>query len=92
MIIYVSNLAPETTQLELRKVFQAHGEVSSVSLPSTQMRDGRGTGSGRGIGFVVMPDKVQARAALAALNLRELRGRAMTVQVARASRSTRDRG
>jgi len=91
MNIYVGNLSPDTTQEDLRKAFQAHGEVSSASLLTTRMSGGRGTGPSRGMGFVVMPNKAQAQAALAALNLHEIRGRAMTVQVARPMPARRHR-
>jgi len=83
MNLYVGNLAPQTTQEELRKAFQAHGEVSSATVLTTQMKGGRGTGPSRGKGFVAMPDPAQARAALAALDRREINGRAMTVEIAR---------
>jgi RNA recognition motif-containing protein len=91
MDMYVSNLAPETTREELLKAFSAHGEVASVSLLTDQMNNGQGVGAGRGYGFVGMPDKVQARAALAALDRHEIHGRAMGVQVARAHRNSRHR-
>lgn len=91
MNICVGNLASDTTREDLRQAFQAHGEVASVSLLTTQMSGGRRTGPCRGTGFVVMPNKAQALAALAALNLHELHGRAMTVQVARPTSSRRHR-
>jgi cold-inducible RNA-binding protein len=83
MDLYVGNLASDTTGEELRKTFQAHGVVTSVSLLTTQMSGGRRTGPSRGMGFVIMPNPDQARAAVAGLNLHELRGRAMTIQLAR---------
>ena len=83
MNIYVGNLSPETTGDEIRQVFQAHGEVLRVSLLTDQMSGGRGIGPSRGIGFVIMPDKTHALAALGALHLHEIHGRAMTVQAAR---------
>ena len=83
MDFYVSNLAPETTREELQKAFQAHGDVASATLLTTGMTGGRRTGSSRGIAFVSMPDAAQARAALAALQHRELRGRALSVEIAR---------
>jgi len=76
--IYVGNLSYEATQDDLRQAFEAHGEVSSVSIIMDKM-----TGRSRGFGFVEMPDKGQAQAAIAALNLQEVRGRAMTVNEAR---------
>ena len=78
MNIYVGNLSYEATEEDLREAFQKHGDVSSVSIIMDKM-----TGRSRGFGFVEMPDKGQAQAALNALNLQELRGRAITVNEAR---------
>lgn len=83
MNMYVSNLSPGTTQDALRRAFQAHGTVSSVSLQRTQMRGRHGAGAPYGIGIVVMPDKTQALAALAALHHHEIDGHSLTVQAAR---------
>ena len=41
------------------------------------------TGRSRGFGFVEMSDKNQANAAIQALNLQEIRGRAITVNEAK---------
>lgn len=78
MNIYVGNLSYEATEEDLRQAFEAHGEVTSVSVIKDKM-----TGRSRGFGFVEMPDKGQAQAAIQALNLKELRGRAITVNEAR---------
>jgi RNA recognition motif-containing protein len=76
--IYVGNLSYEATQDDVRQAFEAHGEVSSVSIIMDKM-----TGRSRGFGFVEMPDKSQAEAAIRTLNLQEVRGRAMTVNEAK---------
>ena len=76
--IYVGNLSYEATEDDIRQAFEAHGEVSSVSIIMDKM-----TGRSRGFGFVEMSDKSQAQAAITALNLKEVRGRAMTVNEAR---------
>jgi len=76
--IYVGNLSYEATEDDLRQAFEAHGEVSSVAIIMDKM-----TGRSRGFGFVEMPDKSQADAAISALNLQEIRGRAITVNEAR---------
>ena len=76
--IYAGNLSYEATEDDLRSAFEAHGEVSSVAI----IRDKR-SGKSRGFGFVEMPDKNQAMAAITAMNLQEVRGRAMTVNEAR---------
>src|SRR5258706_7551445 len=78
MNIYVGNLSYEATQDDLRAAFEAHGEVSSVSIIMDKM-----TGRSRGFGFVEMPDNGQGQAAITALNLQEVRGRAMTVNEAK---------
>ena len=76
--IYVGNLSYEATEDDLRSAFEAHGEVSSVSIIRDKM-----SGKSRGFGFVEMPDKNQALAAITAMNLQEVRGRAITVNEAR---------
>ena len=76
--IYVGNLSYEATEDDLRQAFQAHGEVTSVAIIMDKM-----TGRSRGFGFVEMSDKNQANAAIQALNLQEVRGRAITVNEAK---------
>jgi RNA recognition motif-containing protein len=76
--IYVGNLSYEATEDDVRQAFEPFGEVASVSIIKDKM-----TGRSRGFGFVEMPDKAQAEAAISGLNLQELRGRAMTVNEAK---------
>jgi RNA recognition motif-containing protein len=76
--IYVGNLSYEATEDDLRSAFEAQGEVSSVAIIRDKM-----SGKSRGFGFVEMPDKNKALAAITAMNLQEVRGRAMTVNEAR---------
>jgi len=76
--IYVGNLSYEATEDDLRQAFSAHGEVTSVAIIMDKM-----TGRSRGFGFVEMSDKNQANAAIQALNLQEIRGRAITVNEAK---------
>ena len=78
MNIFVGNMSYETTEDEVRQAFQVHGEVTSAAI----IMD-RATGRCKGFGFVEMPDPAQAMAAIAALNLQELHGRALTVNEAR---------
>ncbi|HXG61699.1 MAG TPA: RNA-binding protein [Planctomycetota bacterium] len=85
--IYVGNLSYEATEDDLRQAFEAYGEVSSVAIIKDKM-----TGRSRGFGFVEMPDKGQAQAAIQALNLQEVRGRAMTVNEARPKSEGSPRG
>jgi RNA recognition motif-containing protein len=76
--IYVGNLAHEATEDDLRQVFAGFGAVSSVSI----IKD-RETGRPRGFAFVEMPDGNEATEAIRGLNLKEISGRAITVNEAR---------
>ena len=85
--IYVGNLSYEATEDDIRQAFEAHGEVSSVSIIMDKM-----TGRSRGFGFVEMADAGQGQAAISALNLQEIRGRAMTVNEAKPKSESAGRG
>jgi RNA recognition motif-containing protein len=78
MKLYVGNLSFETTENDLQDLFEQHGQVSEVALMMDRM-----TGKSRGFAFVTMNDKAQADAALAALNGKQVGGRALTVNEAR---------
>ena len=78
MNIFVGNLSYQVTEADLRGAFEKFGEVSSASIIMDKM-----TGRSRGFGFVEMPDKAQAEAAIRELHLKELQGRAITVNEAR---------
>jgi len=87
MNIYVGNLSREVTDEELREAFKAFGQVTSVSI----VRD-RDSGQPRGFGFVDMPAKTEAQAAITGLNGKDFKGRKLTVNEARPPRSQGDRG
>ena len=74
MDIYVGNLAYSTNVESLRSAFAAYGEVASARVVSDRM-----TGRSKGFGFVEMPDRAQAQAAIDALNGKELDGRTLRV-------------
>ena len=75
--IYVGNLPYSATEDELRELFSAHGEVSSVSLVND-----RETGRPRGFGFVEMAGE-EAEAAIQALDGSQMGGRTLKVNEAR---------
>ncbi len=79
MKLYVGNLSFNTTQSELEAAFAAHGEVEEVA----RITD-RETGQPRGFGFVTMRDENGAKAAMAAMDGKELDGRALKVNEAKA--------
>jgi cold-inducible RNA-binding protein len=76
--LYVGNLPHSTTEAELRNVFEPHGAVEKVSLVTD-----RETGRSRGFAFVEMTDADAADKAIAALNGKELGGRALTINEAK---------
>jgi RNA recognition motif-containing protein len=76
--IYVGNLSRDVSEAELREAFQAFGEVSSASIIKDKF-----TGESRGFGFVEMPNKSEADAAISGMNGKDLKGRAINVNEAR---------
>ncbi len=76
--IYVGNLSYGVTDAMLEQLFAAHGTVQSA-----QVIMDRDTGRSKGFGFVEMSSDAEAQAAIAALNLKEVEGRALTVNEAR---------
>jgi RNA recognition motif-containing protein len=86
--IYVGNLSYNTTEDDLRTMFEAHGKVDRASVVTDRM-----TGRSKGFGFVEMPNDAEARAAISALNDKDVDGRKLLVNEARpkAERPRRDR-
>lgn len=78
MNIYVGNLSRDVTDEDLRQAFEAFGEVASVNV----MKD-KFSGQPRGFGFIEMPSRTEAQAAIAGLNRKELKGRTLDVNEAR---------
>jgi len=76
--IYVGNLSRELTEDELRKAFEAFGQVTSVNV----IKD-RYSGESRGFGFVEMSTKSEAQAAINGLNGTSLGERTLSVSEAR---------
>ena len=86
MNIYVGNLSYEVTEEDLKEAFQVFGEVDTVKV----IKDNY-TGRSKGFGFVEMPAKSEAQAAIEGLNGKDLKGRSLNVNEAR-PRSDRRRG
>ena len=78
MNIYVSNLAYNATDDDLRQLFESYGEVDTIRIITD-----RDTGQSRGFGFVEMPDSAAAKAAIQGLQGKELGGRTLTVNEAK---------
>lgn len=76
--LYVGNLGYDAVNADLEQAFAAFGKIQSAEV----IMD-RTTGRGKGFGFVEMSTDAEAQAAIAALNGKELQGRAMVVNEAR---------
>ncbi|HEY48456.1 MAG TPA: RNA-binding protein [Dehalococcoidia bacterium] len=81
MNIHVGNLAREVTEAELRKAFEEFGQVAAVRIITD-----RYSGVSKGFGFVEMPKRAEAEAAITGLNMKELAGRTLDLSEARGPR------
>jgi cold-inducible RNA-binding protein len=77
--LFVGNLSFNTTENDLNDAFAAFGTVTEANL----MMD-RATGRPRGFGFITMSSAEEAQKAIEGLNGKDLGGRALTVNIARA--------
>ncbi len=93
MKIYVGNLSYEVTEEELRKEFEAFGEVTSVNIITDKY-----SGRPKGFGFVEMASVSEGQAAITGLHEKTLKDRTLNVNAARprpesrGGRSYGDRG
>jgi len=78
MNIYVGNLANQATEDDLRKAFEAFGQVESANIIKDKF-----SGESRGFGFVQMPSKQEALKAIEQMNGTDLMGRTINVNEAR---------
>jgi RNA recognition motif-containing protein len=77
MKIYVGNLSFEASDQDLKDAFAAHGQVETATIVKDSF-----SGRSRGFGFVEMPKEAEARAAIGALNGKEIKGRTVKVNEA----------
>jgi cold-inducible RNA-binding protein len=76
--IFVGNLSFNTTEDELRQLFETYGQVDRVSILTD-----RETGRSRGFGFVEMTNPEEGEKAIAGLNGSQFGGRTINVNEAR---------
>ena len=76
--LFVGSLSFDTTENDLRDAFAAHGTVTETNL----IMD-RTTNRPRGFAFVTMSTEEEAQKAIAALNGKDMKGRALTINVAK---------
>ena len=86
MNIFVGNMSFQVTDAELRKAFEAFGQVASANVIMDKF-----TGKSRGFAFVQMGTQEEANKAVTDFNGKEIDGRALTVNEAR-PREERPRG
>jgi RNA recognition motif-containing protein len=86
MNLYVSNLGFQTSDNDLRKLFEAFGQVSSAKVITD-----RETGRSRGFGFVEMENNTDANSAMTKLNGKEVDGRTLSVSVAKERENRSDK-
>ncbi len=87
MNIYVGNLSYEVTDEDLNNAFSGFGEVVSSKVIKDEY-----SGRSKGFGFVEMSNNAEAEAAIAGLNGKELKGRAVKVNQANPKREGRRGG
>jgi len=87
MKVYVGNMGYGIRSSDLEKLFSAHGTVRSAEVITD-----RSTGQSKGFGFVEMGSDQEAKAAIAALNGKEMDGRTVTVNEARPKEGGGGRG
>jgi len=78
MNIYVGNLSYEASDEDLRQAFESFGKVEKATV----IKD-RFSGRSKGFGFVEMPDDTEGKAAIEAMNGKDLKGRPVKVNTAR---------
>ncbi len=78
MNIYVGNISRETSENEVRSLFEEFGKVDNVNLIADNY-----TKELKGFGFINMPDSDEAGKAIKSLNGQMFNGRPLTVNVAR---------
>lgn len=86
MNIYVGNLSSDVTGDDLRQAFEAFGKVESANVIMDKF-----SSESKGFGFVEMPSKDEAAAAITGMNGKDIKGKAVNVNEAR-PRVDRPRG
>ena len=76
--VFVGNMNFQTTEAELRALFEPFGQVTRVHIAMD-----RETGRARGFAFVEMPNDAEATKAMSGLDGKEVGGRALKVNEAR---------
>ncbi|MGE0269449.1 MAG: RNA recognition motif domain-containing protein [Candidatus Omnitrophota bacterium] len=76
MNIYVGNFSYDINEEELKSVFTAFGQVETARIIKDKF-----SGDSKGYGFVEMPNKVEAMAAMD--GIKEIKGKRITINEAK---------
>ncbi len=87
MNLYVGNLLFDVTENDLKELFEPFGQVTEIRLIMDKY-----TGKSKGFGFIEMPSKDEAQKAIAALNGKDMKGRAISVNEAKPKTDRGGRG
>ena len=87
MNLYIGNLSHEATEADVQQAFEAFGQVKSATIIKDKF-----SGESRGFGFVEMPGRVEAEAAIIGLTGKELLGQTLIVNEAHARADDRRGG
>jgi RNA recognition motif-containing protein len=79
MRIYARDLAPDVTEDDLREAFRGFGQVSFVKI---NREEGSDVTERECSAIIGMPIKLEAKAAIAGLHGKRLKGRSLTVNEA----------
>ena len=83
MNIFAGSLPFQLDEADLKELFEAYGEVSTVKIIID-----RESGRSKGFGFVEMPDDEAAQLAITSLNGSEVKGRSIAVSQAEEKKAT----
>ena len=86
MDIYVGNLPYSVDDQQLQDLFTPHGSVTSARVIMDKF-----SGESKGFGFVEMPDKAEALAAISANNEQDCGGRSLRVNESQPKPRNNDR-
>ena len=78
MNIFVGNISFNSTDEDVRQLFEAYGTVNTVNIITD-----RDSGQPRGFGFVEMSNSREAQSAIQGLQGKELGGRALNINEAK---------
>ena len=87
MNIYIGNLPRQAKEEDLKQLFEPFGKIMSANVIKDKF-----SGESKGFGFVEMPKRLEAEAAMTALNGKDFMGQAITVNEARPKSDNSRRG